>query len=199
MPSQDQLDRAPLRTGPGPEVDEPSTAPEGDSSKRRRGSIARLASATYVGLALGFVTSPIVARVLGPEARGIYAGVYVFSTALVTILAFGMPVAIIYRLVKGLDRPEMLMGSAFRFCAALVLPAAAIAVTVTVWALDVPAGAATYLAVAALALAPIGVLGLCLQGFLLAEGELGPLSVLRVAPLLANFAGVMVLRRGRAA
>ena len=166
---------------------------EADRIKKQRGSVAGLASATYFGLALGLVTSPIVARVLGPAARGEYAAVYIYSTALLTVLALGVPMAVIYRLVHRLDSPHELLGTAIRFTAVLSIPGIAIAVALTARVLDLPAGPATYLAAISLSLAPLGVLGVCLQGFLTAAGSLRPLTWLRVMPLLVNFLGVVLL------
>jgi O-antigen/teichoic acid export membrane protein len=165
----------------------------GAAQSRRRGSVARLASASYFAVALGFVTSPIVARVLGPTDRGHYAAIYTFAVVLELVLSLGIPVAITYQLVNRLELPERLIGTALRFCLALLAPAVAIAIALTAGVLDLPAGAVTYLAIIALALAPCGVLALCLQGFLTSSGALDSLAWLRMAPLVANFAGVVAL------
>ena len=193
MPAPRQIEGAPPTGGP-PRAN-PDSATNGgvDANGRRRGSIKRLATASYLGLALGLVTSPIIARVLGPEARGQYAAVYVFENAMMIVIALGIPAAITYRLVNRLDSPEALMGSALRFCAALILPAAALAVGLTLGVLTIPEGTTTFLAIVALGLAPTSVLSLCLQGFLTSAGALGPLAYLRVAPLAANFVSVIAL------
>ena len=171
----------------------PATAETPPASRRRRGSVAKLATASYLGVTLGVITSPIIARVLGPAARGEYAAIYVFENALVMALALGIPPAIMYRLVNRLTSPEELMGTALRFCAALCLPGAAVAVALATNVLDLPEGPTTYLAVAVLALSPVGVLAMCLQGFLTSAGALGPLAWLRIAPLAANLVAVVAL------
>lgn len=170
----------------------PPTASEG-SSRRRRGSVAQLAGASYLVVALGLITGPIVARALGPVDRGHYAAIYVYANVMVTLLALGFPQAIAHRLVNRLERPERLIGVAFRFSAVLLVPATAIAIAVVGGLLDTPPGTAVYLGIFAIAAAPIGVFGSALQAVLTASGALGVLSWLRAAPLLVNFGGVALL------
>lgn len=168
----------------------PTTVPR---PGRRRGSIAQLAAASYVTLVLGFVTGPIIARVLGPVARGEYAAVYVYATALITVLAFGFPQAITHRLVNRLESPERLIGAALRFSALLCLPAVGIGALVVDQSLETLSGTARTVAIVAIAFAPLGVLGSSLQAFLTTSGALGALTWLRVTPLVVNFAGVVAL------
>ena len=178
----------------------PAERVEGDAggavegaAPRGRGSIKRLASASYMAVGLGLITSPIIARALGPTARGEYAAVYTYVAALEILLSLGIPVAITYQLVNRLEQPQRLLGTALRFCAALCLPGAGIAVALVLGVIELPAGAATYLAIAALALAPVGTFGLCLRGFLTASGALDSLAWLRLIPLAVNCIGVVVL------
>ena len=190
------MHRQPIQSPPSPPRD-PSGGAAGERPDRPEpsgsGSITRLASASYLAVGLGLITSPILARALGPTARGEYAAVYTYVTALEILLSLGIPVAITYHLINRLEQRQRLLGSAVRFCAALCIPSAGIAVALALGVMQLPAGTATYLAIAALALAPAGTLGLCLGGFLTASGSLDSLAWLRLAPLAANCVGVVVL------
>jgi O-antigen/teichoic acid export membrane protein len=166
---------------------------EARSAKRRRGSVARLASATYVSVALGVVTGPIVARALGPTARGEYAAIFIYATVLVTVLAFGLPQALTHSLVNREETKERLMGAALRFAVLLVLPAVLLGIAAGLLVLDTLSGTELVLGIVAIAMAPIGVFGVCLLSFLTAESALGALTWLRAGPLIGNFLGIVGL------
>jgi O-antigen/teichoic acid export membrane protein len=184
------------REPPPPEAPPPAISEEEKeerSAKRRRGSVAKLASATYVSVALGVITGPIVARALGPTARGEYAAIFIYATVLVTVLAFGLPQALTHSLVNKEESRERLMGAALRFAALLVLPAVLLGVGAGLLVLDTLSGAELVLGIVAIAMAPLGVFGVCLLSFLTAESALGALTWLRAGPLIGNFVGIVVL------
>jgi O-antigen/teichoic acid export membrane protein len=163
------------------------------SERRRRGSVAQLLGASYLITFLAIVSGPVVARALGPTDRGLLASVTVYGTAAVQLLNLGVSLAIAHALTNRLEAPERLLGAALRFAAATVLPACVAAAVTVGLLLDDLHGWAAIIALAIIASAPVGVLGLSLQSFLLAASALRPLTLLRVAPFLSSFAAVMVL------
>jgi O-antigen/teichoic acid export membrane protein len=163
------------------------------SEQRRRGSVAQLLGASYLITLLAVVSGPVVARALGPTDRGLFASVVVYGTVVVQLLNLGVNLAVAHALTNRLHPPERLLGAVLRFTAVTILPACLAAITTVGVLLDDLHGWAAAIAVVTIASAPLGVLGLSLQSFLLAAGALRPLAYLRLAPILANFVFVMLL------
>jgi O-antigen/teichoic acid export membrane protein len=111
----------------------------------------------------------------------------------VQLLNLGMNLAVAHALTNRLHPPERLLGAVLRFTAATVLPACLAAAVTIGLLLDDLHGWAAVISLAIVASAPIGVLGLSLQSFLLAASALRPLAYLRLGPILANFVVVMLL------
>jgi O-antigen/teichoic acid export membrane protein len=159
---------------------------------RRRGSVAKLASSTYLSTMLGVVSGPIVARVLGADGRGEYAAVMIYSSTSVFLLSLGMFLSVEYAALTQREDPRVIYGNALRFACFLILPAGIMAVCVLPLVWDF--GATSRVGVVVLvAIAPLGVLQLCLNALLTAEGALGSLTAIRMLPLFLNFAGVVTL------
>jgi len=167
--------------------------PTRPSEQRRRGSVAQLLGASYLITLLAVVSGPVVARALGPTDRGLFASVVVYGTVTVQLLNLGMNLAVAHALTNRLHPPERLLGAVLRFTAATVLPACLAAAVTIGLLLDDLHGWAAVISLAIVASAPIGVLGLSLQSFLLAASALRPLAYLRLGPILANFVVVMLL------
>jgi O-antigen/teichoic acid export membrane protein len=159
---------------------------------RRRGSVTKLASSTYLATLLGIVSGPIIARVLGVEGRGEYAAVMIYSSTAVMILSFGMSLSVNHATLTLRQDPRVVYGNILRFTCLLVLPSLLLAAAVLplVWDLSDTARVG---AVVFIALAPLGVLQLCLNSFLISESALGSLTVVSMLPLVLNFVGVVVL------
>jgi O-antigen/teichoic acid export membrane protein len=163
------------------------------SEERRRGSVAQLLGASYLITLLAMVSGPVVARVLGPTDRGLFASATVYGTVAVQLLNLGVSLAIAHSLTNRLEPPERLLGAALRFAAATVLPAFLAAALTVGLLLEHLHGWAAIISFGIVASAPLGVLGLSLQSFLLAASALRPLALLRVAPILSSFIVVMAL------
>lgn len=159
---------------------------------RRRGSVAKLASSTYLATLLGIVSGPIIARVLGAEGRGEYAAVMIYSSTATVVLSFGMFLSVNHATLTLRQDPRVVYGNILRFTCLLILPSLLLAAGVLpiVWDLGT---AARVGAVVFVSLAPLGVLQLCLNSFLISEGALGSLTMIRLLPLVLNFVGVVTL------
>jgi O-antigen/teichoic acid export membrane protein len=153
----------------------------------------RLATASYLMAVLGIVTGPLVARSLGPTGRGEYAAVLTYSGFTAVVIALGMTQTINYALQTLKIEPARVFGVVLRFCGLIVLPAAVIAAGVSVVLLRDFSSTARIGAAVFTALAPLGVLQICLTSFVLAEGALGVLTRVRVAPLLFSAGAVILL------
>jgi O-antigen/teichoic acid export membrane protein len=163
------------------------------SEQKRRGSVAQLLGASYLITLLAMVSGPVVARALGPTDRGLLASVTVYGTATVQLLNLGFSLAVAHALTNKLEPPERLLGAALRFAAATFAPACLAAAVTVGLLIDHLHGWAAIIAIGIIASAPLGVLGLSLQSFLLAASALRPLTLLRVAPILSSFVVVMAL------
>lgn len=166
-----------------------SSAPD----RRRRGTVFRLAATTYVATALGIVTGPIVARALGASGRGEYAAVVSYAAFTTAILALGMTLSITHALLTVKSDAGQVLGVVLRFCAWLVVPALAIAAFVSLVVLRDFGDAGRWGAFAFIALVPVSVFQQCGMSFLIAEGALGTLNVVRLTPLLVGTVGVLIL------
>ncbi len=96
-----------------------------DDKPRKTGRNARDAlavfSATVVALGIGFVTSVVVARLLGPEGRGLLGVASAVSAIAVAVASLGLPIAIVYYASR---RPRLmpdLLGSALAFGVVLLV------------------------------------------------------------------------------
>jgi O-antigen/teichoic acid export membrane protein len=143
--------------------------------------------------ALGIVTGPIVARALGPEARGEYASVMVYSSFALVICSLGLAVAVSHALNNRLAEPPALLGSTVRFAGLVVVPSLAIAAIVVTFMLSDLSPVARWTCFALISVTPVGVIGLAMHSFLLNRGALGSIAKITVAPLLINTVGVVVL------
>jgi O-antigen/teichoic acid export membrane protein len=157
---------------------------------RRRGSVTKLAGSTYLATLLGIVSGPIIARVLGAEGRGQYAAVMIYSSTATVVLSFGMFLSVNHATLTLRQDPRVVYGNILRFTCLLILPALLLAAAVlpVVWDLGTTARVG---AVVFVSLAPLGVLQLSLNAFLISEGALGSLTMVRLLPLLLNFVGVV--------
>lgn len=158
----------------------------------RRGSVMKLASTTYAATLLGLLTGPIVARVLGASGRGEYAAVMIYSSGATALLSLGMGLTINHAVLTLRMNPGVVLGIVLRFCAALVLPSLVLGVIAAVLLDDLGRSAQVGLLVF-IGITPLAVLQLCLNSFLISEGALGTLALVRVVPLLINALGVVVL------
>lgn len=159
--------------------------------RRRRGSVLGLASASYLVTVLGIVTGPLVARGLGPVGRGEYAAVVTYSGFAVTIVGLGIMGSVNYAVQTVKANPGIVLGVVLRFCALAFLPAVGLAVLVSLTVMRKFGDTAQVGAGVLTALAPLGVLQLCANQFLMAEGALGTLTRVQVAPLLVS--GIAVI------
>lgn len=166
--------------------------PTARAEGRRRGSVAKLTSSTYIAMVLGIASGPIIARVLGPEGRGEYAAIMIYSSTATIVLSLGMFISVNHATLTLREDPRVVYGNILRFTCLLILPAflLAAAVLFLVWDLGQTARVG---AVVFVAIAPLGVLQLCLNSFLVSEGALAPLTTIRMTPLLLNFVGVVGL------
>src|SRR4051794_721500 len=103
---------------------------EGARAKPRgvAGDAFGVLSATVVALGFGFVTSIVVARLLGPDGRGLLGVAYSVASIAVAIGSLGVPVAIAYYASR---RPRLLprlLGSALLYTAGLFVVLLALAV-----------------------------------------------------------------------
>ena len=152
-------------------------------SARRRGSVARLAGATYVGTLLGLVTGPIIARALGATGRGELAAVATYAGLAAVVLGLGVPNAVGYRVANTLDDAGALLGTVMRYAAILVVPSVALAVLVAYGPLAHLSSAGRMGTLVLVSLAPLAVVGGALEATVRARGELGTLARLRLLPL----------------
>ena len=152
-----------------------------------------LASASYLAAALGLVTGPLIARALGPAGRGEYAAVMIYTDLTIAIVALGITGSINYSLQTLMLDARQVLGVVWRFCAIVLLPSLLIGAVVSAGVLSSYSTTAQIAALVFIGLAPLGVLQRCLTGFILAEGALGVLTRIQVAPLLINAAAVVVL------
>lgn len=160
---------------------------------RRRGSTGHLAIVTYAGTALALITAPIVARTLGPAGRGGYAAVMTYAGLATAVLSLGIHLTVTHSVLADRRDPREVLGACVRFAIMLVPLALAAGVLVGTGFLSEYEEAARYGAFAFVALAPIGIVQLCLQSLATSSGALGTLAAVRLAPLLINLLGVVGL------
>jgi O-antigen/teichoic acid export membrane protein len=151
------------------------------------------ATASYLAAALGIVTGPLVARSLGAEGRGEYAAILIYSGFTIAVVALGITQSINHALQTLRLPPRRVLGVVWRFCGLAVLPSALIAGAISLFVLRDFSNTAKVGAAVFVMLAPMGILQLCLSAFLLAEGALGVLTRVKVAPLLISAVAVIVL------
>gem|GEM_PF-2729639 len=177
-----------------PTIPLPATAAgQGPLSRRRRGSIVGLAGATWAGIALGLVTGPITARVLGPTGKGEVAAAAVYAAFAATILGLGVPNAAGFRRANRLTSEDELLGAVIRWAAFLTVPSIALGAVVVAWPLHQLHGSSRVLTFLLVATAPLGMVGLGSHAILRARGELGSLSWLRLLPILLSALGTISL------
>jgi O-antigen/teichoic acid export membrane protein len=159
----------------------------------RRGTSARLAVATYSGTALALITAPSVARALGPAGRGGYAAVLTYANFVVVLLGLGINLTV-SRLVLGENRdPRAVLGACIRFGMIVFPLSVAAGVLVATVFLGAYEQAARYGAFVFAALAPLGIVQLCLLSLTTASSALGTLAAVRIAPMFVNLVGVVGL------
>jgi O-antigen/teichoic acid export membrane protein len=152
----------------------------------RRGSVLRLVSASLFPAALAIVSGPLLARAVGTRGQGEIAAVVVFGAALPILLSFGVADAISQRAALEPALRPQLLSAGIRY-ACYTVPVAIVANIAAIrWPLHSLGRGARIVAVLTMGMAPLGVLGYCLLGLLLAEGALGPIANVRVMTLIGN-------------
>jgi O-antigen/teichoic acid export membrane protein len=84
---------------------------------------------SVASLALGFVGSALVARWLGPEARGLLALMQAMSLAALTLTGMGIPMAVMYHASRATASSRRLLGTSLGYAAGLavvLIPAAVV-------------------------------------------------------------------------
>jgi O-antigen/teichoic acid export membrane protein len=142
---------------------------------------------------LGLITGPIVARALGPSGRGEVATATTYGNLAWIVLGVGVPWAVGQRVASGAGPAASALGTAARFCLALVPVSVAAALLLVLGPFDHLSVAASAGLVALVALAPLNVFANCQQSVLVASGALGSMSLLRAAPIVASAVAVIVL------
>lgn len=158
----------------------------------RRGSVAEYAGASYVPLLLGVITGPVLARAVGPTGRGEIALVTVFAAILTTVAGLGVPLAIGHAAANKLQDSSHLIGTSVRLALWELVPALGIALALAYGPLSDITGAARVAAIVFVALAPVGVLTLCVTMIYIGEGMLRPVVLIEVVPAVALAAVVAV-------
>lgn len=144
--------------------------------------MAGLVKAKYVPAVTGLITGPLVARALGPSARGQAAAVAVFALALPVVLSLGLPTAIGRQAASNPEHRPALLGSARRLAVVLTPGALLLAGLLLYGPLSALDGRAQLVALFALGLAPLGVWSLSVQQILQAEGSLKTLARMWTLP-----------------
>lgn len=155
--------------------------------------MAQLAASTYFATALGILTAPVVARALGPEGRGAYAAVMVYSTMTALVLGLGISLAVTRALQVQLLSAAAVFGACLRFSAATLPLAVAAGFGIAAVALNSSGATVRAAVVVFCAMAPITLLQICLISFLLSRGSLRSLAIVRTLPLVLNAVGVVAL------
>lgn len=155
------------------------------------GSVVQLASASYIVVALGAVTGPIMARALGPAGRGEVAAAYAFTGMAYLVLAAGVPQAIGSFVMQSPSREAQLLRTALLYSWALVPLSVGAGALVAIGPLAEASTAARFGSFVLVAKVPLGVYGACNENFLRARGDLRSISILRVAPILAMAVAVI--------
>lgn len=168
---------------------DPATGGELEGSNS--GSVAGLAAASYLVMLIGLVTSPIMARAVGPSGRGEIALALVYLTLATTLVGMGVPLAIAHASANRLHSPGSGLATSVRFCW-MITPASAVLAAIVVF------GPARDLSLAArigtgalLVTAPVAVLSLCLGGLLVARGDLRSLTHIQAWTTVALGAGIV--------
>jgi O-antigen/teichoic acid export membrane protein len=159
-------------------------------SRRRRGSVAQLATSGYVTTAFALVTGPITARVLGPSGRGELTAAVVYSTYLAIILSLGLPTAVGYALATGRSGAGALLASVLRYAGLLVVPSVVTGMYAGLALSRFTTVGRVGVAVL-IGLTPVAVVGLCIEAMIRARGELGVLT--RTRFLALGFPAVAVV------
>lgn len=160
---------------------------------RRRGSVLKLAGASYLGTALAIVTGPVVARALGAEGRGEVAAATVYFSILTLVVGLGLPTSVSHAVATKAHPSSAVLGSVLRFVGFLAVPMAGLAVLLVHGPLSGLRGPGRLGAGLLVACVPLGVLTNCLASMLVAEGALGPIAWLRLGPLVVTAVATVVL------
>jgi O-antigen/teichoic acid export membrane protein len=155
--------------------------------------VLSLATSSYATFAAGLATAPLVARALNPEGRGQVAAVITFSGLLLTLVSFGMPLALGHAVGTGQASSVQARraGSIYAFASAPV--ALIVAGAILVGPLRDLQGAPRLAAIGLLLMTPLAVAATCWSGIFLAEGQLRFLTRLRLAPLAFMTCAVVTL------
>jgi O-antigen/teichoic acid export membrane protein len=147
----------------------------------------------YLGMALGLISGPVTARVLGPTGRGEYQSIVLFSYFVGTALLAGMPLATVHILTNRKASPGVVMGAVLRYALAVVPVAVGAGVLISLFLQQGQSHTAQVATVVFCAVAPVSIITLCLNSVLLARGWLGSLAWLGLVPLAINTVSVCVL------
>ena len=145
-------------------------------------------------LAVGFVASIVVARLLGPSDRGLLALAAYVAELVVAIGGIGLPYAVVYYASRKDARPGALLGNSLAWglgLAAVVVPAAWLLAEPIADALSNGRGEGAW--VAAGVLVPIQFLDWSIHNQLFGRLRFGYLNVLIVASRVAALAAVIAL------
>ena len=103
---------------------------------RLAGDAFSVFGATVAALGVGFLTSIVVARLLGPDGRGLLGVAYSLATIGVAIVSLGVPVAISYYASRRARLMPRLLGSALVYCAFMLVGLLLLALVVSGSGLD---------------------------------------------------------------
>lgn len=158
--------------------------PDPPAGSRRSGSIGALAGTNYLGLLLGVVTGPLIARAVGPVGRGEIAAAVVYSALAAMVMGLGLPLAIGHSLANRLNSRGSLLMASVRF-SLFTIPVSLLLAYLVVQGplanLTPPGRAGTALLMAT---APISVFVGCLALFFVGEGALRGLAKVQLVPVL---------------
>ena len=153
-------------------------------SASRRGRVAHLAGSMYVVTAVTLVSSPVVARAIGPEGRGEYAAAYVWGLIAFALLGSGVPTAVLHLAGKKEYSEAQLLGASIRFGLLLLLPTIALGAVVALVVLGDLQDGTRLAAFALIMLLPLRVVAQSQRSLLMARGELRPMTIVGVLPAL---------------
>jgi O-antigen/teichoic acid export membrane protein len=152
-----------------------------------------LAGTGYATLALGVLTGPILARVLGADGRGQVAAVFIYDTFAVQVMSLGISLAVMRSMATGAADPRVILGIVVRFALMMTPIALATGVAIGVFVLDDVSLFARYAVVVFVGMAPMGIVGLGLLAFMLVRGDLRAQAITQSVPLIGVAAGTIVL------
>ena len=165
----------------------------GGDAPARRGSVVDVAAASILATGLGLVTGPFVARALGPGGRGEVAAAGVYAALVALCVSLGVPSAVGHAATRESADPGALLATMARFSAALLVPALALAAAIVAGPLSGLSARGRFGAAVLIAVVPAAVLGNGLNSLLVAEGALGPIARLRLAPAASAAVVTLVL------